>query len=537
LDQLTLIVSDLHLGAEPQLDDFYADEEFADFLRFHTAQHARLHLVIAGDWIDFLQIDPAPERRAAREDLEEIYSLRVTEAQAVHAVERTIARHPRFFRALGELLGEATQHRLTVMRGNHDIELAFPQVQARIRAELGNPAATRLLFPPGGLWVPELGLYVEHGCQFDPWNSFARLDDPFLDRKRRALEVPFGSVVVKTFWNRVEREFPYIDKIRPMADSVTAILVQRPTYLLLKFDYFVDLALCAWWENLRRVFAWRPKNRPAPPPAGDPEATSRRLARRYEVGRLTALMVLAIAIQFVFKGVEIWTMEAHLRWAKSIALLRFVAYRFLAHLGGALAAILLARLLRYVCWRAGVPERVRSVGYRLIVLGAAIVFFEAVLRVFWLPVLLAVLAYLGWDAARTLIGRPLSERNPLARRPLDPEIEAALTLLEQPEVRTVVLGHTHAPIELEVAGGKRFINSGTWVNVIDVRNVRDEPSERSTYVAVDAEGRARLMTWRGTQPARHHSERPLLLPEPEATPSGRIVDRVRAAIGGEGRPK
>src|SRR5262249_39672989 len=122
---VTLVVSDLHLSAEPSLDDFYADDEFADFLSYHFARHEAVHLVINGDWIDFLQIDPCPDKRGEREDLEEIYPLRMSEDQAVTALDRTIARHPRFFEALRVFLSMATGSRLTVLRGNHDIEIAF----------------------------------------------------------------------------------------------------------------------------------------------------------------------------------------------------------------------------------------------------------------------------------------------------------------------------------------------------------------------------------------------------------------------------
>jgi UDP-2,3-diacylglucosamine pyrophosphatase LpxH len=498
----TLIVSDLHLGAEPALDDFIADEEFADFLGYHGAQYPALHLVINGDWIDYLQIDPYPEKRTRREDLEEIYPLRMTEAQAVAATERTILRHARFFAALRGFLAPASR-RLTILRGNHDIELAFPAVQERLRAELGNPGHEKLAFPPVCYWDREAGLYVEHGCQYDAWNAFARLEDPFLDRKRRKLETPFGSVIVKTFWNRVEREFPYIDKIRPMSDSVTALLVQRPTYLLVKFDHFVDLFFCAWLENLRGLLARRPRAALGPP-EGPPEAVSRRMWRRHAVGKLTGLFILAVLVQLIVTGIKLFAVDAHLRGAAAWEMLHTVAARFALHVGLAFGLIIFARMLRLILWKAGVPAFWRALVYRLLILGAAGLFFEAVGRIFWLPLAACAIVYLAWDATRTVASRPLSEKNPLEKQPLDPEIAAALALAQRPDVRTVVFGHTHAPLELAVGTGKRFINSGTWVKVVDVRNVRDEPTELNTYVLVEPSGEARLMSWRGTQPARRY---------------------------------
>jgi UDP-2,3-diacylglucosamine pyrophosphatase LpxH len=511
LGPVTLIVSDLHLSAEPSLDDFYADDEFADFLSYHAARHEAVHLIINGDWIDFLQIDPHPDKRGERADLEEIYPLRMTEQQAVTALERTISRHTRFFDALRAFLSMAAGSRLTVLRGNHDIELAFPAVQARVRVAVGGPSPERLAFPKVAYFDPAQGLYVEHGCQYDPWNAFLRFDDPFLDRKRRKLEVPFGSVVVKTFWNRVEGEFPYVDKIRPMADSVTAILVQRPTYFLVKFDYFVDLALCAWQENLRKVFAWRPKRQPPPPP-NVPEGAARARWQRYVIGKVTGLCLLVLGIQLVFQGITIFTTAAHLRAPRALGMLRELATRFVLHVGAACAIIVLARVLRFVLWKARVSGAVRSFVYRLLVLVSAAVFFEALAQMFWMPLLLAVSTYLLWDAARTIVGEPLTEKNPLARSGRDPELEGAMAVLGLPAVRTVVFGHTHGPIELELSPGKRFINSGTWVKVVDVRNARDEPMEPNTYVHVSADGTAHLMSWRGTEPARPYAERRAVRP-------------------------
>jgi hypothetical protein len=530
---VTLVVSDLHLGAEEALDDFYADEEFADFLAYHRARHLALHLVINGDWIDYLQIDPTPEKRTQRQDLEEIYPMRMTEAEAVAATERTIRRHPVFFAALREFLAEgragaelappagndptmalaaagggagspaadvSRTRRLTVLRGNHDIEVAFAGVQQRMRTELGSPGPAQLDFPPVCYWDAERGLYVEHGCQYDAWNTFARFEDPFLDRKRTRLEVPFGSVIVKTFWNRIEGEFPYVDKIRPMSDSVTAIVVQRPTYPLLKFDYFVDLALAAGKENLRRIFSWRAK-RPAPPAQDAPEAIARRFWKRPQVGRIAALVILVLIAQFAVKGVELWTLDAHLRASRAMIMLRHVLDRFVLQVAIAAGLLVLSRLCRFALWKAGTPTLVRSIVYRLMVLGAAGCFFEALGRVFWLPLVVCLAVYLVWDGRRTLVGQPLTDKNPLTRSPLDPDLEAAVAILRHPQVRTVVFGHTHGPMEIEVSPGRHFINSGTWVKVVDVRNVREDPSEPSTYVHIDEAGSARLMSWRGSQPA------------------------------------
>jgi hypothetical protein len=313
-------------------------------------------------------------------------------------------------------------------------------------------------------------------------------------------------VIVKTFWNRVEREFPYVDKIRPMSDSVTALLVQRPTFLLVKFDHFVDMALCAWLENLRGLIARRPRKN-LPPPDDTPEAVSRRLWRKHAIGKLTGLAIVAVLVQLIAIGIWLFTVDAHLRGAAAWEMLDTVAKRFALQIAMSGGVIILARMLRLILWKAGVRSFTRALIYRIMILVAAGLFFYAIGRIFWVALAGAAVFYLAWDAARTVASRPLTEKNPLEKQPLDPEIAAALALAQRPDVRTVVFGHTHAPIDIEVAPGKRFINSGTWVKVVDVRNVRDEPTELNTYVLVDPNGEAHLMSWRGTQPARRYSER------------------------------
>jgi UDP-2,3-diacylglucosamine pyrophosphatase LpxH len=503
--EVTLVVSDLHLSSEEALDDFYADHEFAEFLEYHAATYDRVHLIINGDWIDFLQTDPrpvrSPEMAAAQLDLEEIWPIAVTSEQAVRAVDKVATRHAEFFAALKAFLAPgAPTRRLTVLRGNHDVELAFPAAQARVRQLLGLPDPATLDFPPIGWYDAPSGVYVEHGSQYDSWNALARFDDPFLDAARTRLEVPWGSVQVKTFWNRVEPEFPHIDKIRPMYDSVLSMVVQRPTFLILKFDFFVDLFLNAWKQNFAKLVARRP---PRAKPEQDPDApqeVGRRHWRRDHMGRLSLLGLGVLAAYFVVRYIVLW--DTGLRPVAVRSAARPLA-EFLGLLGGSLALIAIARGLRYLMWRKDVTYMVRAIVYRLLVMASALGFFYAMARLFLLPILLAAAGYVIWDAARTIGGKPQTERDPLLQRPLAGDLETAIRLLHLPHVRTVVFGHTHIPMVVDVGEGKRFLNSGTWMKLVDMRNVRSEPNELNTYVRI-IDGHADLMSWRGTTPARRY---------------------------------
>jgi UDP-2,3-diacylglucosamine pyrophosphatase LpxH len=501
--EVTLVVSDLHLSSEEALDDFYSDREFSEFLDYHAATYEHVHLVINGDWIDFLQTDPRPVRSAkdtAKQlDLEEIWPINVTEDQVVTGLEKVVTRHPEFFTALKAFVAPgAPSRRLTVIRGNHDVELVFPKVQARLRQILGEPDGATLSFPPVGWFDARAGVYIEHGSQYDSWNALARFEDPFLDQARTRLEVPWGSVQVKTFWNRVEPEFPHIDKIRPMMDSVLSMMVQRPTFLVLKFDFFVDLFLGAWRQNFAKLFARRPRR---PDRAEDPDSPgelARRHWRRDHMGRVSLAAFGVLVAYFVLRYMVLW--DTGLRGVAVRSAARPLA-EFLILVAGALALIALARGLRYLMWKKEVAYSVRAVIYRLLVMISAVAFGLAMVRLFLLPILFAVAGYVIWDAIRTITGRPQSERDPLLRHPMPSELEVAIRILHLGSVHTVIFGHTHVPMVVDVGEGKRFLNSGTWMKLVDMRHVRSEPNELNTYVRILGK-QADLMSWRGTTPAR-----------------------------------
>jgi UDP-2,3-diacylglucosamine pyrophosphatase LpxH len=490
-DELVLVVSDLHLGADPELEDFYSDAEFADFLAYHAARDKRIHLVINGDFVDFLQIDPNGEARIERDQGTPLW---LSETESVQSVVACGERHKVFFEALVKFASDEN-HRISILRGNHDLELAWPSVRDKLRALLGDPGP-RLEFPIDAIFDEKTGLYIEHGAQYDPINATHNLRDPFLDRRRQKVEVPVGSVIVKVFWNRVEREFPHVDKIRPMWDSVSAVLVRRPTYLILRFDYFIDLLAGIFLASLSGFLRLAPrKDAPPPTESGDPRTLGRRLARPGVVGKWTALVIVAFIVFLVVRGALLWDEPG--REPKVLRLLDSLFTHFAIGMGITVAAIGFARLLRLFLLRLPTLAMLRNVIYRLMVAGAAVVFFYSLLRMFWIPIGLLAGFYILLDAARSV--SPGTD-DPVGI-PDEPEVLAALRMLKHDKVRTVIFGHTHVPLQIDLPSGKRYLNSGTWIRSIDLRNARSAPVELNTYVAVRG-GRAELLSWRGTNPAR-----------------------------------
>jgi hypothetical protein len=119
-----VVISDVHI--EPEARMMSQPEKLGEFIGALTPLDAdELELVIAGDFIDFLALPPLS---AWTQDPE----------QAVAKIE--FLEGTRFKELLGGLrVLIANQHALTILAGNHDVELSFPKVQAYLERILSRP--------------------------------------------------------------------------------------------------------------------------------------------------------------------------------------------------------------------------------------------------------------------------------------------------------------------------------------------------------------------------------------------------------------
>jgi UDP-2,3-diacylglucosamine pyrophosphatase LpxH len=177
-----VLVSDLHLGGGAStamygpgfVDEFDGDEAFPAFLTSLRSAGVRpSRLVLLGDTLDFLRV-PVAGALYARND-----------AEAVGQLERIAAAHPTVFEALSATVTDGTAIDLVV--GNHDIELARPAVQHRLRTLLKAPGESpadqeAVRFHLWGYYVPGL-VYAEHGNHYHDINSFRRPLVPFRGKR------------------------------------------------------------------------------------------------------------------------------------------------------------------------------------------------------------------------------------------------------------------------------------------------------------------------------------------------------------------
>lgn len=195
-----IVVSDLHLGGGDRLDDFTDDQALVAFLDHYVGGNEPTDLILAGDSVELLQIRLP---NFADDD----YSQQATVAR----LEVVLAAHATVFAALARFVADPRQQ-VTVLIGNHDFELHYPEAKARVAAALNlTPDDRRLRF---GLSYCGGGVYIVHGNQFDSWNRFV-----FFDGISEPFEVVRGTQLVKEVINDLEDDSlpfaPLIDNVKP----------------------------------------------------------------------------------------------------------------------------------------------------------------------------------------------------------------------------------------------------------------------------------------------------------------------------------
>ena len=285
-----LFVSDFHLseGRSPENglihrnEDFFQDVAFAQFLAHHgqlSHQETAVEyyntpwkLVINGDIFDFLQVISKPKQgaelfgvkgvrtHAELSQNEQDFGLGTSSPEIVWKVSHIAKGHPIFFQALAWFVAQPGNE-LVLMKGNHDIELFWPDVQLRIRQllqrayndwrqtavpddahallplldgmpeELSSAHVKKIaIFPPSYLYEPGL-FYAEHGCQHEPANSFKNFEDPRLPDAPDYIELPSGSLFVRYFFNDVEHIHPFADNMKPISRYIFWVLRHAPSEL------------------------------------------------------------------------------------------------------------------------------------------------------------------------------------------------------------------------------------------------------------------------------------------------------------------
>ncbi len=240
-------VSDLHLGGEQtngkNFQVFKQGRRLAGLIRHIAASRPKddVALVLNGDIIDSLAEDGidgyiALSSMVATAMMDRIFS------------DRSFAP---VWEALTELVKTPHRHLIFVL-GNHDLELALPEVQASILRRLtegSSEAAARICFSTQGAGfschVGGARVFATHGNEVDAFNW---VDYNALGQLANAMNAGraadhsrwkpnAGTRLVVDVMNRFKKRYPFIDLLKPEKEAAVKIL------LALDEDAFKDLSL------------------------------------------------------------------------------------------------------------------------------------------------------------------------------------------------------------------------------------------------------------------------------------------------------
>lgn len=473
-----LVISDLHLGEdllpgagmENQSAVAMAATAFIEFMRHH--QRFRVdgrpwRLVINGDLFDFMSVRAGAEDGVELHGDEKHHVLGAgrREDAAIVRMRAMGARYRIVFAQMMRFAGAG--HRIDIIAGNHDQELAWPSVWAELRAALvaacptgidADAALARIVFQRWFVHEPGVA-WIEHGHQYDDACSWEHGLAPADPRT--------GELVTNVDYAGLR----YISSAAPDVDTHGTEEWSFGGYV--KFvasggPRAVGHYLASYARFVKALFA------------------ARRLHRSVKVRReRTDLHEAALAALADSTGVS----RAQLTRVDQLS--RAPMTRSTRRL---------IRMLRL--------DRM------LILIGVVVLALVALIALpGWAAMLVAAAAAAGGYKAAELIGPP-------------PAVQAAMNYVPAKlaaimAVPAVVFGHTHEPRRVALGGGAQYLNAGTWLPAIRPGLLRS-----FTHVAIlrNADGTARyeLRQWKNGGSRLYEERRdptPAPVPVPNAVPT------------------
>jgi UDP-2,3-diacylglucosamine pyrophosphatase LpxH len=530
-----LIVSDLHLseGRNPHtgvisaIEDFLFDEEFCRFVHYHMRMGRdagrKWHLIVNGDFIDFLQVVSTDITEEFREYLgaatshaalsqlrfdrsRQGYGFACGPRETVCKLWKVMDGHELFFQALAEFIADG--HRLSVTRGNHDAEWFFAEVQdafvpklrriyeASLKHEAAASAQHNLTrfdencrdggvrflgwfyYEPGLIWV-------EHGNQYDEVNCFKYVLAPQVPKSQHVaagredeIDLPWGSLFVRYLFNKVEVDEPMADNIKPQTEFLRWFLMTHPI-LALRFLYRDGHYML---HKMRRSLMRLPASAYAKREQ-EHNARLEELAREWQIEAAD------------LRQIDTWRAPNVLKEKGSTSGWRFflslTRRRLVMPLVSVTWVVLLAQwvlLFGGMLW-VFLPGSLRHLTNKLGVvswLALPVRFVVGLLEWNFILIILVAVGYLVYQVVREKKEEP------------EPLVEAANKIASKLGVRCVTMGHTHDTDLQQLSNGGEYFNTGTWTKVFsdEDRLVREESELVFLCAKRDEEGfKVKLLKW------------------------------------------
>lgn len=247
MSHVLYVISDLHLGGaapQPHAPGFQmcspaGRTRLAALIRTMAAQRQpdrSVELCINGDFIDFLAEAPFSAFSSEAEAVKKLGSV-FTEPSTVPV-----------FDALRDFVSAG--NRLTLLLGNHDLELSLPAVRSELVARLGHGHIEFIYDNQAYTRGPVL---IEHGNAYDDWNAVdhAALRHLRSELSRRKPAPPFtppaGSRLVIEVMNKLKGRYSFVDLLKPETEAALPLIavldhqqVERIDTLVAAFQTFLQ---------------------------------------------------------------------------------------------------------------------------------------------------------------------------------------------------------------------------------------------------------------------------------------------------------
>lgn len=215
------VISDLHLGGKPGFQICSSEScqklaDFVDWVKGHIKPTQEIHLVLAGDIVDFLAEEP--------------WQAFTNSKQAIEKLQRIIGRTKIFWEKLKNFADNGGK--LTLMLGNHDIELCLPEVRNKLLLELGE----NVNFIYDDPFTIDNLVLIEHGNRYDksnvaaPYSSLRELEKDISNNNGvNNFCGILGSQFVIEVMNELKEEYKFVDLLKPeFTGAIPLIAVIKP---------------------------------------------------------------------------------------------------------------------------------------------------------------------------------------------------------------------------------------------------------------------------------------------------------------------
>jgi len=255
IDKTIIVISDIHLGAgalvngrRNYLEDFSYDTEFVEFIEYYSSGdylNREVELIINGDLLDLLAVPFVPYFD------DEFWS----EKASLAKLKLILEAHPEVLNSLKKFLS-IKKKKIVYIVGNHDAELVFPSLREHLLQQFDQEAREKIsiLMEKDGEYIPETGVLIKHGHQYEMANDFDPENCIVKDENGENYFIPpWGSYYVTRVINKFKEERSHINAVRPIKKFIINGLIYD-TLMTVRFTlsnvfYFIMVRFFSFFKQ------------------------------------------------------------------------------------------------------------------------------------------------------------------------------------------------------------------------------------------------------------------------------------------------